>query len=371
MGCEESVQTMLDSQDYDNVYALFAKTSYTLLSVVESGKDLEKVYNLLIAIVSQAKQEDLLDLIPGIVEPVVIDSNPAFALHKLKILSNLYNSLDSSSHLRYSVFLAIVQLASESDELESIVPVLPNLNSYFVAWGVEQDEERRMILLLSEVFGGKNEFQTESYEYLVQYLKTFPSKPFPKQVLETAAKAVKIALSLPTVTNFSDLFALGPVEALKATHKTLLSLVQIFVSGDVKDFQEFDDEHQGFLVDNGFDKDALLTKIRLLSLATLACEHVGVVEGLPFAKIHDALVIDTSDVEEWIVMGIRSGLVDARIDQVNSVVWVSRATHRVFGKEQWDLLGQRLDSWSANLKDMLTVLQNAKYTLFGGQQQAS
>ncbi|KAJ3131621.1 hypothetical protein HK100_006167 [Physocladia obscura] len=362
MGVEAEVQTLLDAQNYDKVYSLFAKKSGALLTqgdYAANPKDLEKVYNLLIAIVSQAKQDDLPDLVPAIVAPLLTDDATNLPIQKLQVLSNLFNSLDAASHIRYLVFVAVVQLAYKADEIDVILPTLPLLNSYFTAWGVEQDEERSLILLLSEVLADK--FPAQAYEYLLQYLRTFPSKPFPKQVQETAAQAVETALTLPAVTNFVDLARLAPVASLKSSHANLLSLVQIFVDGNVSAFDKFLSEHPKFLSEHpSFDESALRTKIRLLTLATLAYPFVDVADGLSFANVAKALNVDLVDVEEWVVTAIRSGLIDGRIDQVNKVVRVSRATQRVFGPEQWNMLEERLSSWSDNLKHILQVLHNAK-----------
>ncbi|KAJ3246479.1 hypothetical protein HDU78_006900 [Chytriomyces hyalinus] len=371
MNCEADIQTLLDAQNYDEVYLKFAKNSGALLDAVPP-KDLEKVYNLLIAIVSQAKQDDLPDLVPSIINPIV-SSSAENAQQKLKVLSNLYNSLESTSHIRYTVFLAIIQLAAQSNELDVLVPTLPQLESFFPVWGVELDESRRMILLLSEVLGNDDEFLNQSYEYLIKYLKTYPQSKsaYPKQVQDTAVKAVKQALRLPAVTNFSDLYALGPVVSLKGTNADLMALVEIFVSGDVKAYRAFTKKHPSFAKDNGFDDAALLKKIRLLTLASTAC-GVSANDGkseLLFSTVSAALEVDNVDVEEWIVNGIRSGLIDGRINQVNKLVVISRATHRVFGEKQWDLLSDRLSTWGDNLKDLLQVIQNAKQAAANQQQQ--
>ncbi|KAI8621513.1 hypothetical protein BC830DRAFT_180443 [Chytriomyces sp. MP71] len=360
MACEAEIQTLLDAQNYDQVYARFAAKSGALLAAV-AAKDIEKVYNLLIAIVSQAKPDDLPELVTQIINPIVASPEES-AQQKLKVLSNLYNSLESTSHIRYTVFMAIIQLASQSNELDALVPALPQLDSFFIAWGVELDETRRMILLLSEVLGADDDFQNESYEYLIKYLKTYPQSKsaYPQQVQDTAAKAVAQALRLPTVTNFSDLYALGPVVSLKTSHADLMALLEIFVSGDVKAYKKFLAAHPQFLEKQGFKADALLRKIRLLTLAGVACGFVEGKTGMGFAVVGDALEVEDADVEEWVVNGIRSGLIDGRIDQVNRVVVVSRATHRVFGDKQWDLLSDRLSNWSTNLKDILHVLQSAK-----------
>ncbi|KAJ3076127.1 hypothetical protein HDU98_005546 [Podochytrium sp. JEL0797] len=361
MGCEAAVTELMEKENYDKVYATFAKGSGVLLDEeILQPKDLERAYNLLIAIVSQAKPDDLLSLVQNILGPIVA-SGVANASLKLKVLSNLFNSLETSSFIRYSVFMAIVQLAAEAEELDCVVPMLAHLKGFMQAWDLEMDDERRLVLQLSNAFG-EAEDKILSYEYLIHYLNTYPPSPsYPSQVQSFAVSAVLQSLRLPTITSYSQLLSLPPVVSLKSTHKTLWELLQIFLTGSVTTYNAFIAQHPDFLASQDLDAAALEQKIRLLTLTTLACAYTGSdAQPMPFSAVSKALEIEDADVEEWVVRGIRSGLIDARIAQVERHVLVSRATHREFTDKQWDLLSNRLAEWSNSLKEVLTVLQNAK-----------
>ena len=45
-------------------------------------------------------------------------------------------------------------------------------------------------------------------------------------------------------------------------------------------------------------------KIRLLTLATLAFKHIG--QNLPYSKVAEALQVDISEVEKWVIDGVYS-----------------------------------------------------------------
>lgn len=49
----------------------------------------------------------------------------------------------------------------------------------------------------------------------------------------------------------------------------------------------------------GLDRSELERKIRLLTLASLAFKNVG--KNLPYSEIVDALQVDPSEVEKWVI----------------------------------------------------------------------
>ena len=59
-------------------------------------------------------------------------------------------------------------------------------------------------------------------------------------------------------------------------------------------------------------------QVRLLNLAYICAGH----NTVAFGTIASALSIDESAIEEWVIDLIRVGLVEAKVDQVNSQVIV-------------------------------------------------
>jgi hypothetical protein len=62
--------------------------------------------------------------------------------------------------------------------------------------------------------------------------------------------------------------------------------------------------------------------------------------------VQEALRIEESEVEAWVVHGIGKKLLDARINQLSRTVAVTRTTHRSFGPGQWQELGAQLSQWA-------------------------
>lgn len=52
--------------------------------------------------------------------------------------------------------------------------------------------------------------------------------------------------------------------------------------------------------------------------------------------VADTLQVSGDDeVEDWVLQAIQTGLMEAKMDQMQRVVVISRCTNRVFGTAQW------------------------------------
>jgi translation initiation factor 3 subunit M len=63
------------------------------------------------------------------------------------------------------------------------------------------------------------------------------------------------------------------------------------------------------------------------------------------APPQDTLGVEAGDVEAWVVRAIGKRLLDARIDQLQAAVTITRASHRSFGDSQWRDLRDQLGVW--------------------------
>lgn len=83
-------------------------------------------------------------------------------------------------------------------------------------------------------------------------------------------------------------------------------------------------------------------------------------EEIPFSLIQNTLKITAEQVDEWVVSTIVVGLIDAKIDQLKQVVTVSRASPRLFRREQWAQLHGRLDEWKNNISTLLGLINSSR-----------
>ena len=143
--------------------------------------------------------------------------------------------------------------------------------------------------------------------------------------------------------------------SLKAT-KPLYSLLQIFQEGKLEDFQAFLSKNESTLSECSLDKEECIRHMRLLSLCSLATEH----EEIPYGAIATTLQVQPSEVESWVISAVSSGLLSAKMDQLQQVVMVERCVVRRFGMEQWRMLQTRLNTWKSNVSAVLEGLKQSQ-----------
>ncbi|KAI9359951.1 hypothetical protein DFJ73DRAFT_92117 [Zopfochytrium polystomum] len=355
----------------DKICSLVAGQASVLAENLET-KDFEKTFNLVIAIIVQANIK-LLDstLVPEVVK--ALSSGADKKQLRLKVLSNLYNSVLPHGKSRPLVFKTIVSFAAENDELEAIIPTLDNLDLMMASWGFSVQQKSELYLHVADSLKKDLEHELLGFQYTLRHLAIIEATDNAalKVASQTAVQAVKDAIRYPSVFNFEDVFRLPAVQATKSANPKLFDLLKVFLDQTLKQYRAFVKANPTFLKDQGIitgtNDDVLVSKIRLLSLATLAAKYLN--GEMPYAAVAEALEIPEADVEIWFIDAIRAGLVDGKLNQIKKAVVVTRSTYRVFTKEEWATLGNRLEEWKTNLKEVLQVLANAK--LMGASEAAA
>jgi len=167
-----------------------------------------------------------------------------------------------------------------------------------------------------------------------------------------------MALLSPTRFDFQDLRALPAVQALGDSQPIYSQLLDIFTEQDLEDYNDFNEEHKGWLEKEGLDHEKLQRKMRLLTFASLAASTPN--REIPYAKIAERLQIPIEEIEHWTIDVIRAKLVEGRLSQQQKVFLVHRTTYRVFGEKQWRELGTRVDQWKSVVDRLLTVVRKAQ-----------
>src|SRR6202000_1717477 len=135
------------------------------------------------------------------------------------------------------------------------------------------------------------------YRYLLKGLRTFTSDESTKpEARQLSLRALKSALTHPAHFDFQDLTELDSIQALRSSDPVYFQLLEIFNSDLLDDFNDFKDEHDGWIETEGLDAQALNRKMRLLTLASISAS-TSQTRSLPYAHIAKALQIPSSDVE--------------------------------------------------------------------------
>lgn len=164
-----------------------------------------------------------------------------------------------------------------------------------------------------------------------------------------------MAILSSTYFLFQDLRAIPSVQALSDSHPIYSQLLDIFAEQDLEDYNDFNEEHEGWVEEEKLDHEKLHRKMRLLTFASLAAATPS--REIEYAKITKALRIPEEEIEMWAIDVIRAGLVEGKLSQQRSMFLVHKVTYRVFGQKQYQELATRVDHWRSTLQSVLGVLQ--------------
>ena len=139
---------------------------------------------------------------------------------------------------------------------------------------------------------------------------------------------------------------------------TLLALLTVFQEGKLQEYNQFLNQFGGtaILAKYGLDPETCIRHLRILSLCSLAAEH----EEIPYADVATTLALDTNKseiVEQWVIAAVSSGLLHAKMDQLQQKVMVERSVVRKFDLQQWQVLQTRLRMWKTHVGNILQAYQ--------------
>lgn len=301
--------------------------------------------------------------LPTILPPILAalgkpPASPNGSALVISVLTTIFNVLPATSKLRLATFHVILKVSANSGTFESLLPQLKNLDQWLEQWEASPEEKREVLIAVANTAEEAGD-DDQVFLYLLQALQSFPVAEAASQpAIDLANRLVRITISKPSLLSFDELSALDTIQHLSKTHPEAYSLLEVFAGGELEDFEEFAEEHEGWIEANGYDYDALLRKIRLLTLASLASGTPD--RSLPYKQISKSLRIAPEEVELWVIDVIRAGLVEGKLSQLNQTFLIHRSTYRAFGEKQWKEVADRLEGWRSSLKGILDVLKYAR-----------
>jgi translation initiation factor 3 subunit M len=335
-------------------------------------------YNLLVHLIRQSSDPDIFLSRICIYLSKPVTSSPQFgSTLALSILTTIFNTLAPSDASRYHVFLAVVAIIRQSGSTNAYEALKTQLTSqltaWLAAWELDEEDAQKLHLAISDAAdaAGDSEF---AHVHLVEALQTIEaSEAASKEARDLAVRALTSALTHPAIFDFTSLSASDAVQALRTSDPSLFELLEIFSADTLDAYDDFVASTPlatisgGVLAESG---DALQTKLRLLTLASLASSTPS--RSLPYSTIAAALGVAETEVEKWVIDTIRAGLVEGKLSQLRSEFLVHRATYRVFGEKQWAEVQGRLFVWRRSLEGVLSVIraERERYARELQQQQA-
>lgn len=341
-------------------------------------------FSLLAALLDRVEDASLAnDVMKRLVIAVEANSNNVGAAveNKIGMLCALYNLRSGAE--KCFILSRILSYAAFSGDASSVMSLLPNRKSTLGQLleennlerllegfgGVENADKRSLFLIASNVVGRVAEISKEKdmdqeataslaakQRFLLKMLGTYADTSEIDEDARTAATHAAIGAINNPVSLFNEqrcIMSLLPIIDLKNKKPEIHALLSIFQEGKLEDFQSFIKSNPTTCADYNISEDDAIRHMRLLSLCSLATEH----EEIPYDAIATTLQVDQSEVENWVIAAVSSGLLSAKMDQLQHVVMVERCVVRRFGIEQWKILQNRLDMWKKNVKSVLDGLK--------------
>ncbi|OAA33782.1 Eukaryotic translation initiation factor 3 subunit M [Moelleriella libera RCEF 2490] len=355
----EDTAQLLDKEKVskEDVIAKLVAASPGLSTVPE--KEYTAASNLLIHLVLQsADPKKHLQTLCANLAKVPVNSSVHGPGLSLNALTTIFNLLPQEDVIRARIFLEIVKFLKAHGLFDTLRPYLERLNGWLESWDASEEIERLIYENVAEAAYEANE-ESISYEFVLKALRTFDADEKDEITSEEAQRlslrAVRMAIVSNTLCLFQDLRAIPSVQALSDSHAVYSQLLDIFAEQDLEDFNDFNEEHEGWIDQQKLDYQKLHRKMRLLTFASLAAATPS--REIEYASIAKALQIPQEDVEMWAIDVIRAGLVEGKLSQQRRKFLVHKVTYRVFGQKQYQELSTRVDHWRATLQNVLGVLK--------------
>ncbi|KAJ3783178.1 PCI domain-containing protein [Lentinula aff. detonsa] len=272
---------------------------------------------------------------------------------KYRILSNLFNALPRNSSKRLSVYNTILSIAVADNSINALHLSRSNVETWLEEWEVSSEDKSAFLQHIVDAYT-KSSQPIKSYDYSILYVRSLP--PTSEAAKDASIRVIASALRFPSIFEFDALFKLDAVVANK-DHE-LFALLQVFLNDGLSEFKAWETSHPGALRQHDLDHVQLERKIQLLTLALLGFKNIGT--NLSYTKIAEAIQVDVSEVEKWVIDVIHAGLLSGKLSQNTQTLHIIRSTARSFEREQWQALEQRLLSWKSGLSSVLDVVASAK-----------
>lgn len=323
------------------------------------GAAMDGCFQVLLAQLKMAGMEDA--AVKAVAEGV--GSGDGAADLRLKCVALLYNLVgEERGALRCAVLRVVVEVAAKAGLVAKIVEtVLPNVDRFLKQWGVGVEEKREMYRVCCDALVSAD-LADHAFSFNCKRLELYNGAGEAELdgVRDAAVAAIVDAVRLPNLYRFDTLLELSAVKRLDVggdqEMKLLFELLNIFVKDDLDVFMAFVEKNASLLEKRGIEKGVAVDKMRLLTFASQGIDS----QDLSYEAIASALHVELDDVEGWIIRAISSGLVDAKINQIKSSVAVYRSTQRMFTREEWQPLSERINIWKANIGELLEQLRETR-----------
>jgi len=365
----EKFKACFDGRDVAPVFDLFVDNSEDLFAAIPEArpedrvKDVESFFALVLSMLLMLNEEEHLDEATTRLCDLFSKSADQQPELRLRLLMMLYNTFNNPLFkTRYRVFKYVVDFAAKANLFDQVLPYLEYLDSWMADWNayLTIDDKRTLYRDIASYMRALGK-RLDAFLHLKRYHECFQGEKADvvgsQEPQELAVELIKDAAQLPSVIQFDDVLNFDTVKALgKGKNKDLVDLCRVFLNGTVSDLRSFHQKNAKLFEQHGLKFEESLAKVRLLSLASIAHGR----SELTLSEVAEALEENVVGVEKWVVRAISEGVIDGRIDQLNSKVLVKTSFQRKFEKEEWSFLDSKLTQWIDNLENVIKFIGEQK-----------
>mmetsp|Transcript_107983 Transcript_107983/g.344743 ORF Transcript_107983/g.344743 Transcript_107983/m.344743 type:complete len:421 (-) Transcript_107983:122-1384(-) len=354
--------------NYGPVFELFLDHSQDLFTAIPEArgedrvKEVESFFALVLSMLLMLEEADQIDKGTTRLCEILKSSTTQQPDLRLRLLMNLYNAFTPTLEFRYRVFKYIIDYAHEANLFDQVMPYLEYLDPWMADWEIHLsvEDKRTMFRDISKYVRALGK-RVESFLHLKRYHQLFQgakaSELSDKIVTECTIQLLTDAISIPSVIQFDDILSFDTVKELsKGKESGLVKLCEVFLSGTVNSLRDFQKKNEALFMQYDLSVEDAMSKIKLLTLATLAHNR----SEMTLADVAKGLEESEEGVEPWVVRAISEGIIDGRIDQLNSKVLVKSSFLRKFEKDEWAFLDGKLTSWIDNLENVIKFIGEQK-----------
>jgi translation initiation factor 3 subunit M len=341
------------------VRAVIGKRGQVFGEESEDG-DVESAFQVVFTeILAHADKAQVGPLVTEATQAITEDAGARGAL-RLRLLNGLYALLPGTAPvaLRLEVLVATIKYASATEQLEKLSRLISHLETEVAVMDLKPADLRLLFEQVSQALAAAGE-RRSAQRFRMKHLATCAPGAEAAAAKQTAVDAAVGALKDPA-TAFSgaaqhSLISLAPVAALKddKEHAALYGLLAIFGAEKLAAYRAYVKTNPKVLSKYGLDATDCESHMRLLSISSLAAEA----QQIPYSALAATLEVDEADVEKWVVQAIVGELIEAKIDQLNKQVVVTRYTHRTFADQEWKGLQAQLHAWRGAVRNTLESLK--------------
>mmetsp|Transcript_29773 Transcript_29773/g.41638 ORF Transcript_29773/g.41638 Transcript_29773/m.41638 type:complete len:436 (-) Transcript_29773:117-1424(-) len=364
---ESALGKLVASKKYNELLSKNFMGAFDKIMALKEIEMVDTVFSLAFAILPNLTPEEMNSFVSGLCTRFTDEKTKEHLTElKLNLMCFMFNMLDATSPIRHTVYTALLKFALATNNASLCMGQEKSVEVWMEAWNLDKTAEAEVHLLISQLCEQAEQFQL-AQSYLVKYLNTISTSTDTKA--RSAAKPHAQRAAIAAIKSFTEnpmahpqydcdrIKSLSIIQELEKDkeYANTFALLNIFACDTVGKYLDLVKQQPGLCQKLGLDHEQNLQKLRALTICSLGMEH----ERLSYETLIDKLRVDDKDAVEAVVIdAVMAGRVDAKIDQEKEEVIIHRTTQRVFRKQDWRKIGNKLESWKNNIHEVLRTLHH-------------